>query len=79
MGTITGSATMITRRLVIFTGCCLQMNSSGCSAISRRAMQGVPPFIIEREREHFTKADPVYGEGVAKVFGLPINTPKAVA
>jgi catalase len=43
------------------------------------AMQGVPQFIIERQLEHFTKADPVYGEGVAKALGLPINKPKAVA
>ncbi|GAX38319.1 catalase [Nodularia sp. NIES-3585] len=34
------------------------------------AMQGVPQFIIERQLAHFTKADPVYGEGVAKALGL---------
>ncbi len=43
------------------------------------AMQGVPQFIIERQLKHFTKADPVYGEGVSKALGLPINKPKAVA
>jgi catalase len=43
------------------------------------AMQGVPQFIIERQLMHFTKADPVYGEGVAKALGLLINKPKAVA
>jgi catalase len=43
------------------------------------AMQGVPRFIIERQLKHFTKADPVYGEGVAKALGLLINKPKAVA
>jgi catalase len=43
------------------------------------AMQGVPQFIIERQLKHFTKADPVYGEGVTKAVGLPINKPKAVA
>jgi catalase len=42
-------------------------------------MQGVPQFIIERQLMHFTKADPVYGEGVAKALGLLINKPKAVA
>ena len=28
------------------------------------AMQGVPDFIVERQLEHFTKADPAYGDGV---------------
>jgi catalase len=37
---------------------------------------GVPQFIIERQLKHFTKADPVYGEGVAKALGLLINKPK---
>jgi catalase len=43
------------------------------------AMQGVPQFIIERQLGHLTKADPAYGDGVAKALGLPINKPKAVA
>jgi catalase len=34
------------------------------------AMQGVPQFIIERQLAHFAKADPAYGEGVAKALGL---------
>ncbi len=34
------------------------------------AMQGVPQFIIERQIAHFTKADPAYGEGVAKALGM---------
>ena len=42
-------------------------------------MQGVPQFIIERQLKHFSKADPDYGEGVAKALGLPINKPNAVA
>ena len=43
------------------------------------AMQRVPQCIIERQLKHFPKADPVYGEGVAKALVLPINKPKAVA
>jgi catalase len=35
------------------------------------AMQGVPRSIIDRQLEHFSKADPAYGEGVAKALGLP--------
>lgn len=34
------------------------------------AMQGVPQFIIERQLANFAKADPAYGEGVAKALGL---------
>jgi catalase len=34
------------------------------------AMQGVPQFIMERQIQHFAKADPAYGEGVAKALGL---------
>jgi catalase len=34
------------------------------------SMQGVPPVIIDRQLEHFRKADPAYGEGVAKALGL---------
>ncbi len=29
-------------------------------------MQGVPDEIVQRQIGHFTKADPAYGEGVAK-------------
>jgi catalase len=32
------------------------------------AMQEVPDFIVKRQIEHFTKADPAYGEGVAKAL-----------
>ncbi|MUG99118.1 catalase [Scytonema sp. UIC 10036] len=32
------------------------------------AMQGVPQFIIDRQLAHFVKADPAYGEGVAKAL-----------
>lgn len=35
------------------------------------AMQGVPQAIIERQLAHFAKADPVYGEGVAKALKAP--------
>jgi catalase len=34
------------------------------------SMQGVPRLIIDRQLEHFRKADPAYGEGVAKTLGL---------
>jgi catalase len=43
------------------------------------AMQGVPQFIIERQLEHFTKADPAYGEGVAKALALPSKKGKVAA
>ena len=39
------------------------------------AMTTVPKEIQERQIAHFTKADPAYGEGVAKGLGLPV--PKA--
>jgi catalase len=35
-----------------------------------RAMQGVPEEIQRRHVEHCSKADPAYGEGVAKALGL---------
>ncbi|MGH6884202.1 MAG: catalase-related domain-containing protein, partial [Hypericibacter sp.] len=34
------------------------------------AMQGVPEAIQRRQIEHFIKADPRYGEGVAQRLGL---------
>jgi catalase len=34
------------------------------------SMQDVPRAIIERQLEHFRKADPAYAEGVAKALGL---------
>jgi catalase len=39
------------------------------------AMKTVPQDIQERQVGHFYKADPTYGEGVAKGLGLPL--PKA--
>jgi catalase len=33
-------------------------------------MRGVPDFIAERQIQHFARADPAYGEGVAKVHLL---------
>ena len=37
-----------------------------------RAMQGVPEEIVQRQIGHFYKADPAYGEGVAKVMGVDV-------
>ena len=34
------------------------------------AMQGVPETIIRKQLEHFYKADPAYGAGVATALGL---------
>ena len=34
------------------------------------AMEGVPEFIMRRQIEHFSKADPAYGRGVAQKLGL---------
>ncbi|MBU0800671.1 MAG: catalase [Alphaproteobacteria bacterium] len=34
------------------------------------AMQGVPDFIVQRQLNHFHKADPAYAAGVAKVLGI---------
>jgi catalase len=39
------------------------------------AMKSVPKEIQERQIGHFYKADPAYGEGVARGLGLPL--PKA--
>jgi catalase len=33
------------------------------------SMQGVPRVVIDRQLEHFRKADPAYAEGVAKALG----------
>ncbi|WP_243041453.1 catalase [Dyella sedimenti] len=41
------------------------------------AMQGVPEEIIRRQLGHFSKADPAYGEGVAKALGLNIEPLRA--
>ena len=37
-------------------------------------MAGVPEEIKLRQIGHFTKADPAYGEGVAKKLGLGVPT-----
>ena len=37
------------------------------------AMQGVPERIIVRQLVHFNKADPEYGNGVAKKLGLKMD------
>ena len=37
------------------------------------AMKTVPKEIQERQIKHFYKADPAYGEGVAKGLGLPLS------
>jgi len=34
------------------------------------AMEGVPEYIMRRQIEHFSKADPAYGRGVAQKLGL---------
>jgi len=34
------------------------------------AMQGVPAGIVERQLEHFRKADPAYAAGVAEALGI---------
>ncbi|ABC23289.1 catalase [Rhodospirillum rubrum] len=40
------------------------------------AMAGVPEEIIRRQLVHFHRADPAYGEGVAKALGLaPVSQP----
>lgn len=38
-----------------------------------RAMGGVPREIQVRQIGHFRKADPAYGEGVAKALGIPLT------
>lgn len=37
------------------------------------AMAGVPEFIVQRRLQHFTDADPAYGEGVAKALGVELQ------
>jgi catalase len=37
------------------------------------AMAGVPEHIIQRQLAHFYKADPAYGEGVARALGLELR------
>lgn len=49
-----------------------------CKNIAQ-AMQGVPDFIVQRQLVHFYKADPAYGEGVAKALGVRFEPPQAKA
>ncbi len=37
-----------------------------------RTMQGVPEEIVLRQVGHFHKADPAYGEGVARRMGVDL-------
>ena len=37
------------------------------------AMQGVPVEIVQRQLAHFYKADPSYGEGVARALGVELK------
>jgi catalase len=41
------------------------------------AMKSVPKEIQERQVAHFAKADPAYGEGVARGLGIAVPKPKA--
>ncbi len=47
------------------------------------AMQGVPRFIIDRQLEHFRRADPAYGAGVeaaiARIHTAPASAPTTAA
>jgi catalase len=43
------------------------------------AMQGVPEAIVRRQIEHFAKADPAYGRGVAERMGITPGTSAAAA
>ena len=36
------------------------------------SLKTVPQFIQERMVQHFYKADPAYGQGVAQGLGLPL-------
>ena len=39
------------------------------------AMGGVPEAILRRQIAHLAKADPAYGEGVARRVGLGVAVP----
>jgi len=43
------------------------------------AMQGVPGDIVQRQLGHFHKADPAYGEGVAKALGVTFKPDQMAA
>ncbi len=36
-------------------------------------MEGVPEDIIQRQLQHFYRADPAYSNGVAKALGLEVK------
>jgi catalase len=38
-------------------------------------MKGIPERIIKLQIEHFTKADPAWGQGVAEALGLAVPEP----
>lgn len=40
-----------------------------------KAMAGVPDHIVRRQVDHFAKADPAYGAGVAEQVGLVDEVP----
>ncbi len=39
-------------------------------------MKGIPERIAKLQIEHFTKADPAYGRGVAEALGLAVEEPE---
>ena len=41
-------------------------------------MKGIPERIARLQIEHFTKADPAYGRGVAEALGMTAAEPKPV-
>jgi catalase len=45
----------------------------------KAAMEGVPKDIIQRQLAHFYKADPDYGNGVAKVLGIDFGAKTTIA
>ncbi len=43
------------------------------------AMDGVPQFIVDRQLEHFSKADPAYGEGVKNALASNLTAKTALS
>ena len=37
------------------------------------AMTGVTADVVDRQLQHFYKADPAYGEGIAKALGVSLK------
>ncbi|RBH45686.1 catalase, partial [Pseudomonas sp. MWU13-2860] len=37
------------------------------------AMTGVTDDVVDRQLQHFYKADPAYGEGIAKALGVSLR------